>query len=378
MKAIYKNVSRSALVAAEARFRRRVLSKRKRAERRTFKVINKPVSTKHSGNFRIVAPARIDLYNAQWAEKTLQLLEEIESLAHSRSERFFKITICFRNTSIITAAAALLLLARVETLLSANRYLKIGVVIPPKHKATNKPKTIGGPSENTVDSVLNRIGFYEAIGIGKRRLREAPNVRCWEVMRGTDVVSQDAGALLKAIQTSVGCKMNKLFRPLIEAMANAVEHAYDIRCFNGRLPNSRWWMFASFEGAQLTVLICDLGAGIPNTLKITQGQDWLNMIKSRLGISFSHDCEYIKAAMEVKKSRTELSYRGKGGCDLRSAVNEFSQSHLLLISNRGYYRYKRCPTARNPNAQSEQIYDVIRSIGGTLVEWTVRLDREEK
>jgi hypothetical protein len=198
----------------------------------------------------------------------------------------------------------------------------------------------------------------------------AANVKCWEVIRGQSVNAPKAGKMLQEIQTKLNVNVRQLYRPLIEAMSNAVEHAYPIDT-----DEKRWWMFASVSeiNGGLTVLICDNGVGIPNTLEITQSETMLNTIKKKLGIQLNSDEAYIKASLEVRQTRTELGHRGKGGGDMKSTIAKTEGSSLLILSNRGRYRYgiKKLNRGIKQEFEATSSISISRSINGTLVEWSV-------
>lgn len=75
--------------------------------------------------------------------------------------------------------------------------------------------------------------------------------------------------------------------------------------------------------------------------------------------------------MQVKRTRTKLGYRGKGGTDLQSIIENFENAQLRIISNKGNYRY-----THRKKARPELMWDAKHSINGTIVEWSVPLPNE--
>ena len=325
--------------------------------------------TSNLGKNKAIAPSSMDLYTKKDHDEMIVFVNDIERLAHSsNTSTSQKVHICFRDTTKITASAGLWLLSKIESLIIKYPHVK--------YRVTKPPAVVVGDTkqkEYVVDSVLNRIGFYSALNIKKREMREISNVKCWEVSRGEKVVGSEIGNLLKKITENLSHDYSKLYRPLIEAMSNSVEHAYreDLYTPNDLSNPTKWWCFAALRDNKLIVLMCDLGVGIPNTLNVTQPENLIKKLIALIGKPLTHDSDYIKAALQVKKTRTKLGYRGKGGTDLQSIIESTPLSSLHIISNKGNYKY----TNRNHISKGllEEQWDNKLSIGGTIVQWSVTL-----
>lgn len=321
---------------------------------------------------KIIAPAYLDLYRPDVRDAFIRFVNKIESQSKKENnKKGNKVHICFRNTVHMTAAAGLWLVSKMEYIASTYSQVTYIVTRPPATiKELNKVKSF------VVESVLNRIGFYSAIGLATKTMKDDPIVNCWEVLRGELVESEELGGLLEQITERLGISYDGLYRPLIEAMSNSVEHAYreDLYKKEAGAISHKWWCFASILEDKLIVLICDLGVGIPKTLKLTQGEGFLAKIVEILGKPLTSDAEHIKAALQVKRTRTKLGYRGKGGTDLQTIIESYTDSHLRIISNYGNYKY----TNRKTVAKPEVIWDGRESIGGTIVEWSIPLQTTDE
>ncbi|MGJ3353463.1 hypothetical protein [Providencia sp. Je.9.19] len=322
---------------------------------------------KNTKKDKIVAPNIMDLYTTKYHDRMVEFVVEVEKRSREigvSTNR--KVHICFRNTTTITAAAGIWLLAKIESIKVMFPHVKyivsrpLPVRIAPSHE--KKP---------VVDSVLNRIGFYEAVGLKTRNMQEIANVKCWEVLRGEEVMSSAVGRLLESVTEKLNVDYSGLYRPLIEAMANSVEHAYRSDLYKKtKLSNTnKWWCFAALLENRLTVLICDLGVGIPNTLKKTQPSSIMRKLIEYIGKNLSSDSDYIRASLQVKKTRTKLAYRGKGGTDLQSIIENVEGSRLSIMSNKGNYRFTNKGIKKKP----EICWDGSQSISGTIVEWSITL-----
>lgn len=323
---------------------------------------------KNNEYYKILAPTVLDLYKPKNHTPMVDFVEQIKKRAAIGCDSGgAKIHICFRNTKHITASAGVWLLACAENLISNFPQTKFRVTRPPKTQIARNHKKLFP----VIDSVLNRIGFYSAIGLKKRELIEVPHVKCWEVSRGTVVTGEVIGQLLEGVTKITGRNYQSLYRPLLEATANSVEHAYLEELYSFPEPHTKWWCFAAIMNNELITLICDLGVGIPKTLPKTQGKGFFEKISKLLGHPFTEDCHFIRGALQVKRSNTDLDYRGKGGIDLQSIIEQIEGSQLRILSNKGFYRVS--------NKKQKIInmgFDNSKSIGGTIVEWSITLPVE--
>lgn len=322
--------------------------------------------------FSVIAPAKIDLYKPRLHTEFIEFKHDLEAQAEAASRTNYtkNLRICFRNTTHITAAAGLLMVATVDNIITKHPKLSFKITRPPDRRTDPGTKT-----ENLVDSVLVHLGFYELIGHGhiKRRC-DAKSVTCWQYAYGDDASGEIAATLIQKLAI-YGVKTNKLYRSCFEAVANATEHAYTDKLTPEKPFNlKRWWFFVGVLNDKITVLICDLGHGIPNTLEVTQTTSMLERLWKKLNFASrpTNDCELIQASTIVKETRTKEEFRGKGGTDIKTFVDQTEDSSMLIFSNRGFYKYL------GSNKPSVAL-DNKMSVGGTIIQWTIPyLDLEEK
>lgn len=315
---------------------------------------------------KIVAPPIFDMYRAEFHADVVDFVRKIESKVALYNNTKKKVHVCFRNTTYVSAAACLFLLASLESLNDSFPKTKYAVTKPPI-------KTSKKGEQHVVDSVLNRIGIYTSLGLKPREMKENPTVKCWEIIRGDLVDSENAGKLLETVTEKMGTNFNDLYRPLVEAMSNSVEHAYRKDLYNKKIMGSqnKWWCFASIMNNYFNLIICDLGVGIPNTLKLTQTEKVLSRLIEFVGKPLELDSEHIKASLQVKRTQTDLGHRGKGGTDLQTIIEDFNNSFLRILSNKGNYKY-----TNRKRVKPEVLWDAKNSINGTIVEWSVPLLNE--
>lgn len=370
MRKLDRNQHRFQLNAAEKRYRRSLRSPeaaldRKRQQRRREFV--RPIE----------APPTIDIYRAGNRARFFKFIEAIKQ--RSRSKR--PVYISFRNANAITATAGLLLVAETDKLVKARPDIRIKCSFPPVLSKGRYRNT-----ENLVESSLKQIGFFKLIGQNSPKLTNQASVKRWKQLSGDTADGSLAASLIGSLADSLPQKARKrMYRGAIEAIANCVEHAYpgnigDREAQDGE--DCRWWMLVGIDNEVVSVVVCDLGVGIPVTLP-KHPDNLLDRIFSTLAIDRRNDGELIRASTYIRKTRTELSNRGKGGRDVRSIVDAFPSAQLTIRSNRGSYTLtgSDCKTAYKDRKRkfidgtnnTESISNYSDSVGGTIIEWVLNI-----
>jgi hypothetical protein len=163
---------------------------------------------------------------------------------------------------------------------------------------------------------------------------------------------------------------------LSEAMINVSKHAYpDGYAFPLRHVG-KWWATASANRLtrELNVVIFDQGASIPVTYprkKLSQAAiDFLNVaLRIEPKFEFQNDSAYIECAMLPGRSQTNHPNRGLGLPEMKDLVDICGNGSLRIISRGGECRYD----CGKPMVRLSRPH----SIGGTLIEWTLRLPRRD-
>ena len=168
------------------------------------------------------------------------------------------------------------------------------------------------------------------------------------------------------IEETIGAKIKKLelFGGLSEAITNVSHHAY-----HKDATFKQWWLSASYDQTtqRLCVTFYDQGMGIPVTLPKSK---WAALITDLFALN--KDSQRIEAAMIVGRSSTDLPERGKGLADLLEFAKAYDSSTLAIFSLHGKYTVNARKNGPEAILTSEK-YDFERSIGGTLIEWSVQL-----
>ncbi|WP_125468860.1 ATP-binding protein [Methylomagnum ishizawai] len=198
------------------------------------------------------------------------------------------------------------------------------------------------------------------------------DVLSWRAAYGENTDAREVGKILESQSKLPKWQSKKLYRGVSEAMTNVSQHAYLDSGRDGLdFANEKgWWMFCREDDEHIFVAFCDLGIGIPETLPRTQDQSLLNALLEKLfGVGKLTDGALIKAAIEIKRSRTQKRHRGKGLLDMLKAIEMIQGGRLSILSNRGGYTYIL------NNSGREEVKTFKRSILGTLILWTIPLQK---
>jgi hypothetical protein len=225
--------------------------------------------------------------------------------------------------------------------------------------------------DDEIKRLLCEMGYFELLDIPKPPTCGATNnVTFVKFIRGTSDV-RDKGKLAKELRVRIegivgaGIKGLFLFDELSEAITNVGQHAY--------LPTTplnrkkQWWLSASYDRSErkLVVIFYDQGEGIPNTLPIK----WASFESVKAAFNTMTDSQKIAAAMEYGRTSTFHRERGKGLQNLVEFARAYDQGTLSVYSLSGLFRIT--PTQQHSRAAIQR--DHQRSIGGTLIEWSVKL-----
>lgn len=220
------------------------------------------------------------------------------------------------------------------------------------------------PEDQKVSEVLKQVGIYELLGFKSEIKPSHDDVINWRHAHGHGAQGEKYNEILGHYDGIIPERLaTGLYVGITEAMSNCHHHAYIGRRRDGLNadPKSKdWWMFSQERDGKLTVVFCDLGVGIPETLPIKRPALWKQLISMQ---KRPKDGKTIEAAVKESRSRTEKHYRGKGLKQLVEAIEQFPAARLLIMSNKGCYDYVANGSTRVVNYRG--------SILGTLIQWTV-------
>lgn len=312
----------------------------------------------------LVVPEHFNIVSRNLRSELLQFISRLRTYTLKKSTLVY---LDFKKTTMMGAEATLYFLAELETILNANKCLKFKIIFS---------------KNDIVNQVLYQTGILRLlkVNITVDSSLFDESVKCWAYASGENAqVTSEARGIVKdlgqlfteSVQYTRGW-----FKVITEAMTNCHHHAYlEPRFIDS--PNSpslkKWWLFSKEVDGVLTVCICDLGVGIPRSLKSYSPEtnpSWLKRVQNyvkELRKIYNEDSALIKAAIEIGKTRTNLPNRGKG---LSQIINELGKLpnadvSVSILSNTGGFKTKKL-----------QLTDSILipfndSIHGTIITWQV-------
>ncbi|WP_317847477.1 ATP-binding protein [Pseudomonas sp. HTZ2] len=305
----------------------------------------------------VVAPKEIGLFNRNVQAELAIFLKSLRKacLAHKA------VRIIFAKTEKVNCCGALLMLAEIDRL---SRSLQGKCTL-----------TCGYPKDKTVEKAFQQIGLLSLLGRQHRLeiTKEDTTVANWRYASDVSVNQASADSLMKVIRAQVPAGYMKLVSGVGEAMDNAVHHAY-IRPRGDQLSGiaaadeRRWWVFAEVLEGWLHVAFCDLGLGIPVTLP----EKWAEQIQDILRLTTlsegKRDRNMIRRALELGRTRTKQTHRGKGLQRNILRAAEDLGGRLDVYSNMGAvgFDFRSKPPKHKESAYAE-------SIQGTVIQWSVPL-----
>jgi len=179
--------------------------------------------------------------------------------------------------------------------------------------------------------------------------------------------------LKHAIQKIVGEKISKwtfLYTGLSEAITNVVQHAYPKNTKTA--DNERYWyLTASFNKSNslLKIAFYDQGIGIPRALpSSTKWEKILSYLsKFPIGERKFHK-HLLKAAVEVGRTQTDKSDRGKGLSDMLQFTKQRKDGYLSIMSLKALYKY----SISNGKSKDKAVSFALE-LPGTLIIWCIKL-----
>lgn len=261
----------------------------------------------------------------------------------------------FSNLKYISTSAALVLASEVD------RW---------NHRIKKRIRAKVETWHEDIKRLLCQMGYFELLGLKKPDYPPFSKPTVFLPFKRGLVVQGDGGLLIQQlrieIEETVGSRIKKLelFGGLSEAITNVSQHAYPKDA-----AFRQWWLSASYDQStqRLCVTFYDQGLTIPVTLPLSKVAKFIANL-----LNLNRDSEKIEAAMEVGRSSTGDPERGQGLGDLLQFALAYDGGMLTIYSRRGMYRVNARKNEDEPILRSEK-KDFERSIGGTLIEWSVKI-----
>lgn len=335
------------------RYYRRLIKNSKKIKHRNTK-INKSLSiNENSKPIPLNAPRQFSLIRPDDRVKLLNFIENIEKSVISKR----KVIISFNNTELLEPNGTLLFVAKVERLIEIN----------PGYVFCKYPKN------EVVEQLFQHIGLLSKFGLSPRASITADNVKHWHYTQGKSADTTDFRSLFK----TYACKLDEevsesLYDSMAEAVTNCIMHAYDEDAFITKklkvaFQEKAWWMFAQYKDEKLTVVILDLGIGIPISLQLKP--EFKEIVFSSISaIKKRKETELIEIAVQSTRSRTKLRHRGLGLPEMLENVKSGNVGRFLVLSGRGAFHYDA-----KYGLESRIKKDYREVMPGTLIQWEIEI-----
>jgi len=346
----------------QQRFNRRLSQKAKKLERNRkrsaqkqhpLKKIAKKSSKSRDPWANIEAPVEIDL--ASNRDETCEFINNIKEYVRYGN----RVRINFEKCQNIRLSGLIVLLAQIHKL-----RLQYG----------QDQITGTYPDSPRIERLLSDSGFYKLLHVrSRKKTRSASKLTRFIPFRSEQKPTSSEIPALRDELLGEDLKMptiikKKVFRALSEAMTNVNHHAYKTKSnvFGKHL--GRWWMVATLSNRTrlFTLVFYDAGVGIPKTLPRRYPIELIRGALSLLPMIKPDDGQMIHAAMELGRTRTAESNRGKGLIDLAKLIDTAAAGSMSIYSRNGSYAY-------TPTLETHKNHQGF--IEGTLIEWQLPIDK---
>lgn len=307
----------------------------------------------------IFLPKILDLTKAD--DLTLELVRDIKRFVLLEKR---PIRLIFNGVQDIQPGSLLLLLAEIHRCRLVHGHSKLTGTYPEKG--------------SNLEKLLHSTGFFSLLNV-KSSVEKEPKRYPVEHIEFISDVKPPVGLSKKFREAMFGKKIQvsmnmrkQIFRAIGEAMINVGQHAYPTDSWQNHPTKKRWWLSGHINKRNnlMTIMFCDLGVSIPRTLPKRYPMEYIRSALSLLPGIKPNDGEMIKAGMEIGRSQTNESNRGKGLNDMKRIIDEAGEGELHIFSRRGCYRYSP--------GRPDQIRSLEVAVDGTLIKWTVPLNKVTK
>lgn len=312
----------------------------------------------------LILPERLDLSSNY--ELTITYISAIRRLAQRKPKQVRKkeiqlASVNFDGLISISTSAALVLTAELCKWQDA-----LGKKLIPQTHHWN----------TGVYSQLKALGFFTLFKEPKHKPEETTNsdLNFVNYLKGKATETAITRELNRSLTSVIGEKINKwtfLRSGLDEAITNVSHHAYP-RSLKVNEEDKNWYLTGSYNSRtkKLKIAFYDQGIGIPRSLPTSTIKERIQKYLSNFAKSEKRlHKTLLKAAVQLDRTSTQESDRGKGLYDLLTFINERGDGYLSIISLKGLYKY-----SLSKGQKEEKSVSFNNELPGTLIIWAVTLD----
>jgi len=223
-----------------------------------------------------------------------------------------------------------------------------------------------------VRSFFADSGLFELLDVKPQSVSSKPAVgpltKVLKYRRGSTPDGQQADLLRSELEALCGEKFGpriEVNNALCEAMTNAHHHAYPPdQVWWHAPPPGYWWSTGAWmpETGTMHMILYDQGVGIPKTLP--RSSHWASAlpILNRLDPERT-DAGVIEAALELRRTSTHISGRGRGLYEMAEWIDQTQSGFLRILSGKGLVTYRPGRRVQRSNLRVP--------FQGTLIEWEI-------
>lgn len=337
--------------ARERFLRRASLRRLKRASRK--RKAKKAERHRFRDFIKIFAPVVVSLESREHHAAVCEFCARLRYTVYHKKKAAL---IDFSRTEKFVSGGTLLIFAEISRLLELTKgTVKVSCLTPRNNKASQ---------------VLKQIGLYRLLRMSVAISPTADDVVRWCAATGVGAQGSKFEPILGSYDGKIARSLSTgLFNNITEAMTNTGQHAF-IKLRQDGIPQGhevvqRWWMFSQERHGFLSVVFCDLGAGIPATLNIKY-PTIVQSLQKTMGLKIK-DSAYLREAIKLGNSRTGKAFRGKGLYRMVRLVKQMNGGQLLIHSNSGRLQVTTSGILTS---------DYVDSLFGTIIFFRVPLDAD--
>lgn len=276
------------------------------------------------------------------------------------------------NKNISMRWRRLINLARIEDIDPAAG-LVLAAELDAHRSSTHNLRSFDEAWHENVRTFFLEAGLFELMGLSPQNaLKKAaagPLRNVLKYRKGMRPDGEKANELREALESLCGATFGPKVAvngALCEAMTNSRHHAYpDSAEWWPKRPSGHWWATCAWTPSEGTMhmVLYDQGVGIPATLP--RSEHWASALPllDRLDPERT-DAGLIEAALELRRTSTNISGRGRGLHEMADWIDKTEAGFLRIWSGRGRVTYR-------PGNRVERENLPVKFCG-TLVEWEVR------
>jgi hypothetical protein len=295
-------------------------------------------------------------------DQTMRYINAIRSLSqNSRSRRYYRLaSVKFHLLKEISSSAALLLTSELS-------------------RWDDSIRNNLSPQTQNWDPVIFEkfysLGFFNLFRkaqVNPPKDSKESDVRFVKYIKGNHE-DKDYRGLHIQLTKIIGEKVKKwplLHGGLDEAITNVCHHAYP-STLQIREKDKNWYLTGAFNEntKELKIVFCDQGIGVPASLPTSKiWEKVLESIASVPAINRRKHATLLKAAMEVSRTSTDQTDRGKGLPDMKEFIRQRGAGYLALMSGYGLYKL-----TVGENGETHKTDTLNHPVEGTLIIWRVQL-----